>query len=149
MTPAPTVAELNAERTDSLRGLIEFVAALPTSHEAAILYALIGAMFVGMFASWCMKYAVAKAIDDSLVDYFFRSHTRRTFGTICVYMGVCATAISTGVFDNAGTFVGWYNVLWVGITNAFGADMGVNKGSQGAWTEAQRLAARAPQDAPK
>lgn len=142
MTPAPTVAELNAVRADSLAGFIEFILALPASHEAAIFYASLVAMAFGFFASWWVKYSMAGTVDDSLVSYFFRVHTRRTMGVVGTYIGGVALAIATGVFDNAGVFVGWYNVLWTCIGTAMAADGTMNKGTQGAWTPAQRTAER-------
>lgn len=143
--PAMTVKELNAVRPDSLAGLVSFLLAVPTSHEAAIMYALMGALPFGMFASWWMKYSMVRSIDDKIVDYFFRAHSRRTMGTLGAYVAVCLTAVTTGVFDNNGVFAGWYTVLWMGVTNAFATDMGVNKGTQGQWTPEQRAEARAAQ----
>lgn len=142
---APTVAQLNAERIDNPQGLLHFLLQIPTSHEAAIFYAGLLAMLAGFFASWITKYAVAKVIDDTLVDYFFRVHKRRTLGVFASYVGTLLFAISTGLFDNAGAFTGWYNVLGWAFTAAMAADGTLNKGTQGEWSPAQRAAERSKQ----
>lgn len=140
---APTVAQLNAERSDGLAGLVAFLFAVPTSHEAAIFYASLIALAIGFFASWWIKYAIAKTVDDCVLPYFFETHTRRTMGAVGVYVSSVILAITSGAFENAGAFTGWYNVFYVCITSAMAADGTLNKGSQGGWSDEQRAAARA------
>lgn len=144
---APTVAELNAQRSEGLEGLLQFLVSIPTSHEAAIFYASLLAMLVGFFASWLTKYALVKTVDDPIIDYFFRSHSRNTLGTTCAYLSTVIGAIATGTFDNSGVFTGWQNVFAFCLTAAMAADGTINKGTQGAWTPAQRAAEREKQAA--
>lgn len=157
MNPAPTVKELNAIRPDSLEGLIQFLLALPLSHEAAIFYAsIIGAAF-GFFLSWAFKYAIAKTVDDCVWAYFFKSHGRRTMGAVLTYFSGVVLSITTGAFDNGtaiassgevitNVFAGWQNVFSMCISAAMAADGTINKGAQGQWSPLQRAREREKQE---
>lgn len=138
----PSVAELKGQ-VHGLDDLVNFLTQIPTSQEAAILYALVLMLPLGMFASWLVKYAVLKTVDDGPISYFFKSHSRRTLGTVVAFFSACLLALTTGLFENDGLFTGWYSVFWTGLNAAFSADMGINKGTQGGWTESEREAERA------
>lgn len=142
MNPAPTVAELKAASPEGLEGLITFLLQIPTSHEAAIFYASLFAMVIGMVLSWAWKYYKTQETDSRFVDYFFKSSSRRTGATVLSFGAATVTAIVSGVFDNSGAFVGWYNVMYTGVATALGLDLGINQGNTPVWTPAQRKAER-------
>lgn len=92
------------------------------------MYMLIFAGILGGIASWLVKWAKKQA--GSLRQYLFTDF-RYTVLAGVGYIGLCWTAIGSGIFVNEQQiFVGWANVLWFGITNGFGADMVANKGSK-------------------
>lgn len=107
----------------------EFLISLPHTAEAKIMYMLIFAGILGGIASWLVKWAKKQA--GPLHKYLFTDDIRFTILAGAGYLGICFTAISSGIFMTENdTFVGWANVLWFGITNGFGADMVANKGSK-------------------
>lgn len=107
--------------------LWEFLVELPTSMEAEIGYALIIAGILGMFFSWLIKWARGQA--GALHVYLFTDQVKLTVLAASAYVGVCTTAVTAGIFvTSSGEFVGWANVLWFGLTNAFGIDAAANKG---------------------
>lgn len=142
---ALTINELKAATPpDSLEGLFSFLMQLPTSREAAICYAsFIIAMPVGMGLSWAWKYFKTKETDSGFIDYFFRSSSRRTGATVLTFGAATVGAIMAGVFSNEGVFVGWWNVIYSGITLALGLDLGINQGNTRVFTPAEREVARA------
>lgn len=106
----------------------EFLIALPHTAEAKIMYMLLLAGIIGGFASWLVKWAKGQA--GPLNIYFVREG-KFTILAGASYIGICLTAITSGIFITPeDTFVGWANVLWFGVTNAFGADMIANKGNK-------------------
>lgn len=124
LADAPKIRDIK----NAHESLWQFLAALPSSMEAQIFYALLLAGVIGMFASWLLKWARGQAAP--LYRYLFTDDVRFTVLAAAAYFGICLTAISSGIFvTDEGVFVGWANVLWFGLTNGFGADTVANKGS--------------------
>jgi len=121
------IKQLKAEHTESLW---QFLSQLPGSMEAQILYGLLLAGVVGMMAHYLMRWLNGE-ISGSLVRYLFTDYPRRTLLAFAGIIGVALTAITSGVFEtDSGEFVGWLNVLWVGLTNGYAADSVANKGAR-------------------
>lgn len=134
--------------------LWQFLASLDQTSEVQILIALMLSGLVGMAANWLFKYAKGEV--GCFVDYVFRSNARHSLLAVLTYAGTALTAVMSGVFfsDTSAlgelaqcaaelpekTFVGWFNVLWMGATTGFGIDAVVNKGERVAWTPEQRVA---------
>lgn len=137
-----TIAEL--KQTTQIESLWTFLAGLPFTTEAQILYAVLIFGMIGFTGSWLVKWSSGQAA-CGFVGYFFRTEWRRTVATVCAYVGVMASGIGTGVFfatvGGQDVFVGWYTVLWTSITTAFSCDMGINKGKRIEWTQEQRAIA--------
>lgn len=122
---AQTIAQAKERSPESLW---HFLQQLPSTMEAQLLYGLILAGAVGAIGSWFVKWARYQA--GPLHTYFYQE-IRSTILAASGFLGICLTAISSGIFvADGGAFVGWANVLWFGLTNGFGADMVVNKGGQ-------------------
>lgn len=124
---APTLAQLKIEHQQSLW---EYIAAIPSSMEFQIVMGLALAGVIGMLASWLLKWARGQA--GPLWHYLFTDKVRFTVLAASSYIGVCAGAVTADIFTSkSGEFVGWANVLWFGISNAFGLDLAANKGANG------------------
>ena len=108
--------------------LWDFLAALPSTAEAQILYALLISGVVGMMAHYFTRWAKGE-IQGSLFAYMFGTCVRSTALAFTVMFGSALTAITSGVFiGESGAFVGWLNVMWFGITNGYASDSIANKG---------------------
>lgn len=142
MNQSQTIAQLKA--VSSPDSLWHFLSQIPFSMEAQIFYGVLLFGIAGMVGSWLVKWSQNAA--GGFADYFFRTSLRRTVATLCAYVGAMATGIGTGVFftDVGGTavFVGWLNVAWASLTTAFGADMGINKGTRKVLTPEERAEVR-------
>ena len=107
--------------------LWQFLSALPSTAEAQILYALLMSGVVGMMAHYFTRWAKGE-IQGSLFTYLFGTCVRSTALAFSVIVGAAITAITSGVFiTESGTFVGWLNVMWFGITNGFASDSIANR----------------------
>ncbi len=121
------IKQLKADHTESLW---QFLAQLPGSMEAQILYALLLAGIVGMGAHYLMRWLNGE-ITGSLARYLFLDYPRRTLLAFAGVVGIALTAITSGVFETeSGEFVGWLNVLWIGLTNGYASDSVANKGGK-------------------
>ena len=97
---------------------------------------LIGAMVMSYVTKWAFK-----VIDKRCgpVDYFFRQDPQRTFGAFIGAYGVIAGGAFTGAFSNdAGEFVGWFNVVYTTLMAGMASDGAINKASRAAWSEEER-----------
>ena len=134
---APTVAQIAVTAPPS-ESLWHFLAQMPASQEAQILYGFILAGIVGMIAHYIVRWAYGQ-IEGSLWKYLFVDSPRRTLLAFIGLAGLALTAVSTGIFTTPeGLFTGWSNVLWTGLTTGFGSDSVANKGSRPIWTDEQR-----------
>lgn len=121
----PTIQQLKQQGGDSLW---QFLSSLPSSMEAQILYGLMLAGIVGMSAHYFMKWLQGDITGD-LFRYLFLDYPKRTALAYAGVVGAALAAISSNVFSNdQGQFVGWLNVLWIGLTNGYAADSIANKG---------------------
>lgn len=122
----------------STQSLWDFLAALPTSFEAQLLYALLLSGLAGMFANYLVRWA-RQEIAGSLWAYLVVQNPRGTILSFCTYLSAALLAIWAGVFVVAdNVFVGWGAVLWLGATNGFAIDAIANKGQRPVWTQAER-----------
>lgn len=126
---ALAMADVSIKRLPApTESLWAFLAGLPASIEAQILYALLLSGSVGMMAHYFTRWAKGE-IQGSLLTYLFDSYARRTAMAVTILVGMSITAITSGVFESdSGTFVGWLNVLWFGVTNGYASDSIANKG---------------------
>ena len=126
----------------------DYLATLPGSFEAQLLYALIMAGTFGMTGNWLSKWA-KNEIEGSLWCYLFHASVRRTLLSFLSFIGASAAAIGAGIFvTGEGHFVGWSNVLWFGFTNGFAVDAIVNKGNRFPWSPEAREKATVTKDKP-
>lgn len=138
----------NATRISDLKGtgetLTHFLQRLPSSFEAQIFYAVVLFGLVGMLANYAVKW-MKREIGGSLIKYLFFSNVRGTMLSLFTTIGVGIGAITAGVFETtSGEFVGWFNVMWVSLSNGFMWDATMNQGDRPVWTEAQRAEAKQP-----
>lgn len=125
MTGVP-IAEIKASQPMSLW---EFLLQLPGSMEAQVLYALLLFGLIGMSGHYTMRWLQGD-IRGSLINYMFNQYPRRTILAVSGILGTSLTGITAGAFVNeAGMFVGWLNVLWVGLTTGYAADSVANRGA--------------------
>lgn len=116
-----------------------YLAQLPGTVEAEILYALLLAGAMGMFANCVQKWARGELVGGP-VDYFFCHNKRGTVLSLCGMIGLAITVVQSGISFTDGHFVGWANVLWIGASNGFAADAVANRGKRPEWTDEQRAA---------
>lgn len=110
------------------QSLWNFLAALPSTMEAQILYGLVLSGIAGLLASWLWKYSHGQV--GCLADYLFREKRLRTLASVLTMVGTSLAAIGAGVFvTDGGQFVGWLNVLAWGANTGFGLDLAVNRGA--------------------
>ncbi len=122
---AQKIAEIKAEHVESLW---QFLSAVPGSFEAQVFYGFIIAGTVGVSASFIYKW-LTRQIAGSLFRYLFVDDVRRTLLSFAVLIGQAITAITMGLFAiDDGTFVGWWNVLYIGALAGFTGDVIANKG---------------------
>lgn len=121
---APKVSELRGNES-----LWAFLMRLPSSFEAQIFYGVVLFGIVGLFANYATKWLRGE-IAGSLIKYLFLDNVRGTLLSLSAAIGVGIGGITAGVFETAsGEFVGWFNVMWIGLTNGFMWDAALN-GSQ-------------------
>ena len=107
----------------------QFLAHLPASMEAQVLYALLIAGVIGMVAHYAMKW-LSGEIEGSLLDYLFITYPRRTGLAFAAVLGAALAAVTSGIFLNdQNAFVGWMNVIWIGLTNGYACDSIANRGA--------------------
>lgn len=121
----------NAQKIGEIKGgsesLISFLQRLPSSFEAQIFYAVVLFGAVGMFTNYSIKW-MRSEISGSLIKYLFFDNFRGTMLSFCTTVGIGIGAITGGVFETAsGEFVGWFNVLWISLTNGFMWDAALNR----------------------
>lgn len=132
---SPTIQQLKTQTPDSLW---HFLAALPSSFEAQLLYGLLLAGALGMIANYTVKWAKDE-ITGSLWAYLFCQNFKGTMLSFFSYTGLAITSIAANIFiTDAGSFVGWSTVMWFGVTNGFAVDAIANKGTRPVWTPKQR-----------
>lgn len=118
--------------------LWQFLGHLPASFEAQIFYALLLGGCVGMLLNYWIKW-LRKDIAGSLIAYLFVNNMRGTMLSFVSAIGTGIAGITAGVFETAnGDFVGWFNVLWIAVSNGFFWDAAANKGTRKEWTDAER-----------
>src|SRR5258708_5911573 len=121
----PTIQQIKQTTPETLWQLL---AALPGSMEAQILYGLLIAGAVGMIGHYLIRWLNGD-IAGSLVKYLFIDYPRRTLLAYSGVAGAALGAIASNVFEtDTHEFVGWLNVLWIGLTNGYAADSLANKG---------------------
>lgn len=134
---APRISEIKQGAGESLW---DFLMRLPMSFEAQIFYAVVLFGGVGMFSNYAVKW-MRKEIAGSLFKYLFLCNLRGTLLSFSTTVGIGIAAITGGVFETgSGEFVGWFNVLWVSLTNGFMWDAALNRGQRDVWTPEQRAA---------
>ena len=120
--------------------LWHFLAQLPTSFDAQILYGLLISGFVGIMAHYMAKWLRGE-VEGSLWQYLFVNEARHTFLSLGTLFAASIAAIAANVFEtDAGAFVGWTNVMWIGLTTGFSGDSVMNKAPRKVWTDAERAA---------
>lgn len=123
--PAQKISELKSNG----ESLWTFLGRLPASFEAQIFYAIVLFGIIGMFTNYAVKW-MKKQIAGSLINYLFHDNLRGTLLSISTTIGIGIGAITGGVFETAsGEFVGWFNVMWIALTNGFMWDSALNNGS--------------------
>lgn len=118
--------------------LWQFLSALPGSFEAQIFYAILLGGLVGMLLNYWIKW-LRNEISGSLFGYLFVNNMRGTMLSFVSAVGTGIAGITAGVFETGGgDFVGWFNVLWIAVSNGFFWDAAANKGERPVWTPAER-----------
>jgi len=138
----------NAQKIAELKGpgesLWTFLQRLPASFEAQIFYAISLFGLVGLMANYTVRWMKSE-IAGSLFAYLFNDNIRGTLFSYATTIGVGIGAITAGVFEtSSGEFVGWFNVMWVSLTNGYMWDAALNQGQRPIWTQDQRDAAAKP-----
>ena len=135
MNNAQTISQAHEATQQSLW---HFLAQLPQTQEAQLLYGLILAGAVGMVANYLVKWAKGE-IEGNLWCYLVKDKLRATVLSFSSYVGVAVASIAAGIFvTDGGIFVGWSTVLWFGVTNGFAVDAIANKGRRPEWSEGER-----------
>lgn len=122
--------------------LWDFLSQLPATIEAQQLYGLIISGLLGISANWVVKWA-RNEIEGNLFDYLLRDHPRNTVLSLASYVGFALATITAGALNGSG----WFTVLWLGVTTGFSVDAISNKGKRSEWSEEQRQAKTAADDA--
>lgn len=139
-----TIQQIKARNGESLW---HFLAQLPVSVEAQILYAFALFSACGMAAHY-LRCWLNNEITGSLFDYLFRQHVKRTLAAYTGAVGAGLGLISTGAFVTpSDEFVGWLTVVVMALTLGYSADSVANKGSREEWTpqmRAQKTSLTAP-----
>lgn len=125
----PTIQQVKAAE----ESLWHFLSALPQTHEAQQLYALMIAGMVGMIAHYLMKWAQGEIVGN-LGRYLFCDHVRATALSFFTYIGFALATVIAGALDGSS----WFTILWLGVTTGFSVDALTNKGIRPKWTEEQR-----------
>lgn len=137
---AKTIAQVK----QAPESLLAFLAQLPATMEAQILYGLILGGLIGMAANYVVKWAQGD-IAGSLWRYMFVDDPRRSWLAICILLTELIGEVSTGLFTTTtGEFVGWGMVLLNGLKSGYFIDSAANKGGRPVWTSSQRAAAKEP-----
>lgn len=124
----PTIQQIKQSNPESLW---QFLAALPSSMEAQVLYGFFIFGLLGMVVHYGRQY-LAGEIVGSPMKYLFSDYPRRTILAFCGVIAGGLGAIVSNVFVNdQGQFVGWMNVLWVALTHGYACDSLGNRGSKG------------------
>lgn len=122
-----TVAELHAK---NWQDPFAFFMSIPQSLEFNIMWMLMLAGVAGSIASYIFKWANGYT-NVSFIDYFFRSNARRTVLAGIAFFTTIFSGTALGAFVTPdGVFVGWLNVLWVGVSTGFTVDAAVNKAAR-------------------
>jgi len=120
---AQTIAQAKHQQT-----LWDFLAALPTTQEAQIFYALIIGCALGMLAHYVRQWASGNAA-GGLIDYLFLASPKRTLLTVIGVVSWSAGEVATGLFTTSeGAFVGWALVILSGLKTGYAGDSIINKG---------------------
>lgn len=132
----------NAQKIGEIKGqgesFLTFLSRLPASFEAQIFYAVALFGLVGMMANYSVKWMRGE-IAGSLISYLFLHNIRATLLSYATTIGVGIGAITAGVFETgSGEFVGWFNVMWVSLTNGYMWDAALNAGQRAVWSPEKR-----------
>lgn len=139
----PTVAEVVSR--ESVESLWHFLSQLMFTLEAQQFFALMIGGVAGMISHWLVKWARGE-IAGSLAKYLLYDHVRNTILTVFTYVGFALTTVATPALTGAnGGPVGWFTVLWLGITTGFSIDAVANKGERPVWTDEQRQKSTEPE----
>ena len=114
-----------------------FVAGLPATMEAQILYALMAGALVGALVNFLTQWAKGE-IQYGLLAYIFYDNPKRTLLSAIVLFGALVGELMSVVFVNSGVFVGYGLVALSGFKSGYVIDNLVNKASRVEWTDEQR-----------
>lgn len=129
--------------------LTEFVRQFWDGQQLRVFLLLMASGSLGMIANWAVRWARGE-IRGCLTVYLFRDNPRATALSLFTYTGAVLAAMQADVVHvgEAGTFIGWANVAWLGASNGYFIDNIVNKGERAAWTPQERAARQQPTNQP-
>lgn len=132
----PTIAQIKFDsRQESLWA---FLAKLPASFEAQMFYGVLIGGLVGMLVNYGIKWMRGE-IQGSLIAYLFFHNVRGTMLSFVSAVGTGIAGITMGVFTTSnGEFTGWFNLMWIAVSNGFFWDAAANKGARPEWTAQER-----------
>ena len=137
---AKTIQQIKAQQVS----LWDFLGALPASFEAQMFYGVLLGGLVGMLLNYGIKW-LRREISGSLLAYLFVDNIRGTLLSFVSAVGTGLAGIATGVFTTQdGQFVGWFNLMWIAVSNGFFWDAAANKGTRTAWTPEERSTRATP-----
>lgn len=136
---AQTISDLKSAAPDSSpESLWHFLAGLPTTMEAQILYALLLGGLVGLAGHYVIKWTRGE-IEGSLWNYMFIDNPRRSWLSITLVVGELLGEVSSGLFTTGtGQFVGWGIVLLSGLKSGYTIDSVANKSDRPEWSPEER-----------
>ena len=135
---APTIAQ--AKAITAPEPAWHFLAALPSTMEAQLMYMLLLGGVIGMIGHY-IRGRSSGDISGSPIDYFFRDNLWRSIGAAMAMATELAAEIGSGLFTTeAGVFVGWGIVLLSGLKTGYAADSILNRGSRVQWPDDKREA---------
>lgn len=127
----PTMAQIQAQHPPA-QSLWSYLAALPSSGEAQIFYALAVGSIVGMLGHYLKRWSTGE-IAGNLVDYLFKQYPRRTALSVFGALTWCAGEVGSGIFlTDAGEFVGWGLIILSGLKTGYLGDSIANRAAPAA-----------------
>lgn len=137
---APTLAQI-AVTTPESQSLWAYLAALPTTMEAEIFYALLIGGVAGMIGHY-VRARASNNIGGNPIDYFFRDNLWRSLAAMIAVAAELAGEVGSGIFTtDTGVFVGWGIVLLSGLKTGYVGDSVINKADRPTWSPEKREAA--------
>ena len=120
--------------------LWNYLAQLPTTHDAQVYYALLLGGLVGMIGHY-VRARSSGNIEGNPIDYFFRQNLWRSIGALAAVAIELFGEVGSGMFTtDAGIFVGWGIVLLSGLKTGYVGDSVINKSDRPEWTPEKRAA---------